>query len=95
MTIVLAEVGDGDGGIQPGDPYTIVTDGAPIKGIWGEGDDSPARQRRLDAHERERRRLWCDAWTRTASANNCLKTATCTQYADAALAAFDARFARP
>lgn len=43
-------------------------------------------------HELLRRQVWRDAWSMTANANDCKSTRTATEYADAALNAFDARF---
>jgi hypothetical protein len=42
----------------------------------------------------ERRRVWSDAWIGTANANDCKKPQVATDWADAALAAFDSRFAK-
>jgi hypothetical protein len=43
-------------------------------------------------HQLMRRKVWCDAWSSTANANDCKSTKTATAYADAALEAFDERF---
>lgn len=43
-------------------------------------------------HELMRRKVWSDAWSMTANANDCKATDTATRYADAALKAFDERF---
>jgi hypothetical protein len=43
-------------------------------------------------HGNLRKQLWINAWTATANATNCVSSATATDYADAALAAFDKRF---
>lgn len=43
-------------------------------------------------HELMRRKIWGDAWSMTANANDCKNSSTATKFADAALAAFDSRF---
>jgi len=46
-------------------------------------------------HELIRKQVWSDAWSATASANDCKHPDTATEYADAALRAFDKRFPPP
>ena len=42
--------------------------------------------------ERMRIQLWCEVWSKTASANDCKTPETATTFADAAIRAFDKRF---
>jgi hypothetical protein len=46
-------------------------------------------------HETIRKKLWADAWVRTAGADNCIDINTPTKWADAALKEFDQRFPKP
>lgn len=39
-----------------------------------------------------RLKFWCDAWSSTASAVNCINSETADKWADKALEAFDKRF---
>lgn len=43
-------------------------------------------------HKQIRMKLWADVWAATCSATDCKKPSTATDYADAALKAFDERF---
>lgn len=45
-------------------------------------------------HELQRRRLWAEVWSSTASANDCKNPSTATVWADKALEAFDGRFSK-
>jgi hypothetical protein len=51
--------------------------------------------KKIFAHEQLRKKLWCDAWTLTASANDCKSPETATRWADNALKDFDKRFNQP
>lgn len=48
-----------------------------------------------DEHAKIRKNVWSSAWSAVASADNCKKQAVATNWADAALRAFDERFPAP
>ena len=46
-------------------------------------------------HEEFRKQIWIKAWCSVANAVNCLNSTSASQWADDALASFDARFPAP